>query len=85
MIISNIKINKIDNNEKVKGYVSFILDDEFAVHGARIINGTKGLFVAMPSKKNATGGFNDICHPVNKTLRETIDKTIIEEFLREGN
>lgn len=79
MKISNIVINKIDNNGKVKAYVTFVLNESFAIHDARIIEGNKGLFVAMPSRKSENK-FKDICHPITQELREEIDKAILDEY-----
>lgn len=78
MKIDNIVINKTEE-KKVKAYVAFVLDDAFAVHDARIIEGNKGLFVAMPSKKTQDG-FKDVCHPISKELRKNIEQSIIAEY-----
>lgn len=78
MKISNIVVNKVES-AKVKAYVTFVLNDCFAVHEARIIEGTKGLFVAMPSRK-ITDGFKDLCHPTTQELREEIERSILEEY-----
>lgn len=78
MKIGNIVINKVDEG-KVKAYVTFVLNDNFAVHDARIIEGNKGLFVAMPSRKT-TNGFKDVCHPITQELRQEIDRIILEEY-----
>ncbi|MEI3507878.1 MAG: SpoVG family protein [Bacilli bacterium] len=80
MGINNISIKNVDDeNGKVKAYVSFVIDNCFAVHNARIIDGKNGLFVAMPSKKTDQG-FVDVCHPINKEFREIINKEIIENY-----
>ena len=59
---------------------SFILDDSFAVHDIRIIEGDNGLFIAMPSRKTATGGYRDIAHPINSETRDMIQKTILDHY-----
>lgn len=79
MKIGNIVINKVENEGKVKAYVTFVINDNFAVHDARIIEGNNGLFVAMPSRKTANG-FKDVCHPIIKELRQEIDRIILEEY-----
>lgn len=78
MKISNILINKVDE-ERVKAYVTFVINDNFAIHDARIIEGNNGLFVAMPSRKTNTG-FKDICHPITSELRQEIEYLIIKEY-----
>lgn len=79
MKIDKIVINKIEKGTKVKAYVSFVLNDCFAVHDARIIDGKKGLFIAMPSKKY-NDGFKDVCHPTNQEFREELEKKIFDEY-----
>lgn len=79
MKIDNITINKIKNGGKVKAYVTFVINDNFAVHDARIIEGNNGLFVAMPSRKTPNG-FHDVCHPTTKELRQEINCIIIEAY-----
>ena len=79
MKIDKIEINKMDNEGKVKAYVSFVINDCFAVHDARIIEGNNGLFVAMPSRKT-TNGFKDVCHPITTDFRKEIDRLIIDEY-----
>ena len=75
----SINITKIQETGKVKAYVTFLLNDCFIVHDARIIEGDHGLFVAMPSRKT-NSGFKDICHPITKDLRESIEYAIIAEY-----
>ncbi len=79
MKIGNVVINKIENEGKVKAYVNFIINEDFAVHDARIIEGNKGLFVAMPSRKTMNG-FKDVCHPITQELRQEINQIILEEY-----
>ena len=64
----------------MKAVVSITLDDEFVVHDIKVIEGEKGLFIAMPSKKSADGEYRDIAHPINSSTRETIQKTILEAY-----
>lgn len=79
MKIGNIVINKVENEGKVKAYVTFVINNNFAVHDARIIEGNKGLFVAMPSRKTTTG-FKDVCHPITSDLRDEISSVILQEY-----
>ena len=83
MKITSLNIRKTnEENSRMKGIASVLLDDSFAVHDIRIIEGEKGLFIAMPSKKTPTGGYRDIAHPINPLTRNTFEETIIEEFNR---
>ena len=56
------------------------LDDAFAVHDIRIIEGDNGLFIAMPSRKTATGNYRDIAHPINPDVRKLFEEAILTEF-----
>ena len=76
-----VKISKIfPKDEKLKAIVNVTLDGSFAVHGIRIFNSEKGLFVTMPSQKTATGEYKDIFHAVNKQAREKLMNAILAEY-----
>ena len=64
----------------MKAVVSITLDDEFVVHDIKVIEGEKGLFIAMPSKKAADGEFRDIAHPINSGTRTNLQNIILEEY-----
>ena len=64
----------------MRGIASIVLDDSFAVHDIRIIEGDNGLFIAMPSRKTATGGYRDIAHTINHDVRKMLEDAIIEEY-----
>lgn len=66
----------------MRAIVSITLDDEFAIHDIKIIEGEKGLFIAMPSKKSADGEYRDIAHPINADTREKIQSIILEGYER---
>lgn len=81
MQITSVSVRKIDKEgSRMKGIASVLLDDSFAVHDIRIIEGENGLFTAMPSRKTATGGYRDIAHPINQEVRKMFDDAIINEF-----
>lgn len=80
MEISDIRIRKLDAEGKVRAIASFTIDGVFAVHEIKIIEGERGLFVAMPSKKSADGEYRDIVHPINGETREMIQKQILEAY-----
>lgn len=64
----------------MKAVVSITLDDEFVVHDIKVIEGEKGLFIAMPSKKAVDGEFRDIAHPINSETRTNLQNIILEEY-----
>ena len=81
MQITNVRLNKTLNSEsKMKAVASVTFDNEFVVHGIKIIDSPKGLFIAMPSKKTPTGEFKDIAHPINPETREKIQNAILEAY-----
>lgn len=73
---------RVVEREKVKAFASITLDDEFVIHDLRIIEGQKGLFVAMPSRKLPNGEFRDVAHPIKPEVREMIQTAVLEEFER---
>lgn len=70
MQITDIRIRKVDKDGKMKAVVSITIDDAFVVHDIKIIEGEKGLFIAMPSRKASDGEYRDIAHPINSGTRE---------------
>lgn len=82
MKITEVKVFPV-NEEKLKAYASITIDDCFVVRDLKIIQGTGGLFVAMPSKKRKDGQFRDIAHPLNKETREEIEDRVFEAYENE--
>ena len=81
MKITSVTVKKIDKeNSRMKGIASVLLDDCFAVHDIRIIEGDNGLFIAMPSRKTSTGGYRDIAHPINPETRALFEEAILEAY-----
>lgn len=80
MQITDVRIRKVEKEGKMKAVVSITIDEEFVVHDIKVIEGEKGLFIAMPSKKTADGEYRDIAHPINSDTRETLQKKILERF-----
>lgn len=80
MKITDVRVRKITKEGKMKAIVSITLDDEFVVHDIKVIEGEKGLFIAMPSKKAADGEYRDIAHPINSGTRDTIQKMILASY-----
>ena len=80
MKITDVRIRKIAKEGKMKAIVSITLDDEFVVHDIKVIEGEKGLFIAMPSRKTTIGEYKDIAHPINSQTREQIQEIILIEY-----
>ena len=81
MKITSVNVRKIDKEgSRMKGIASVLLDDSFAVHDIRIIEGDNGLFIAMPSRKTATGGYRDIAHPINPEVRAMFEEAIFDAY-----
>ncbi len=80
MNITDVRIRKIEKEGKMKAVVSITIDNEFAVHDIKIIDGEKGLFIAMPSRKNAEGEYRDVAHPINSETRGQLQHLIMEKY-----
>ena len=81
MEITSVTVRKIEKEgSRMKGIASVLLDDSFAVHDIRIIEGEKGLFIAMPSKKTPNGGYRDIAHPINPEVRSMFEEAILKAY-----
>jgi len=81
MIITSVSVKKIDKeNTQVKGFVTVVLDELFAIHDIRIIEGERGLWIAMPSRKTPTGEYRDIAHPISTEARKMFEDAIFEEY-----
>lgn len=83
MEITDVRIRKVNKEGKMKAIVSVTFDDEFVVHDIKVIEGDKGLFIAMPSRKTADGEFRDIAHPINSTTRDKIQSIVLEKYKQE--
>ena len=80
MQITDVRVRRVAKEGKLKAVASITLDEEFVVHDIKVIEGEKGLFIAMPSKKSADGEYRDIAHPINSATREKIQKIILEKY-----
>ena len=78
--ITDIRVRKITHDGKMKAVISITLDNEFVVHDIKVIEGEKGLFIAMPSRRAADGQYRDIAHPINSDTRTKIQDLILEEY-----
>jgi len=80
MEITDVRIRKVSKEGKMRAIVSITLDNEFVVHDIKVIDGDKGWFIAMPSRKTADNEFRDIAHPIHSSTREKIQEAIIERY-----
>lgn len=80
MTITDVRIRKVEKEGKMRAVVSITIDDEFVVHDIKIIEGEKGLFIAMPSRKAADGEYRDIAHPINSQTRDSMQRMILEKY-----
>lgn len=80
MKITDVRVRKIAKEGKMKAIVSITIDEEFVVHDIKVIEGDKGLFIAMPSKKAVDGEYRDIAHPISQTTREKIQEIILGSY-----
>ena len=80
MQITDVRIRKVAKEVKMKAVVSITIDNEFVVHDIKVIEGEKGLFIAMPSRKAADGEYRDIAHPINSDTRNMIQTLILEQY-----
>lgn len=80
MNITDVRVRKVEQDGKLKAVVSITIDNVFVVHDIKVIEGTRGLFIAMPSKQAQDGTYRDIAHPINTETREQIQTLILENY-----
>ena len=80
MQITDVRVRKVTKEGKMKAVVSITLDNEFVVHDIKVIEGEKGFFIAMPSRRASDGEYRDIAHPINSETRERIQSIILEKY-----
>ena len=80
MKITDVRVRKVLKQGKMKAVVSITFDNEFVVHDIKVIEGEKGLFIAMPSRKSADGEYRDIAHPINSETRQRIQDYILQKY-----
>lgn len=80
MNITDVRVRKVAKEGKMKAVVSITIDEEFVVHDIKVIEGEKGLFIAMPSRKATDGEYRDIAHPINSSTRYKIQTIILEKY-----
>ena len=80
MQVTDVRVRKIAKEGKMKAVVSITLDEEFVVHDIKVIEGDKGLFIAMPSRRAGDGEYRDIAHPINSETRGRLQQIILEQY-----
>ena len=83
MQITDIRIRKSERNGKIKAVASVTFDNDFVVHDIKVLEGAKGLFIAMPSRKTSDGEYRDIAHPIKTELRDSMQSAILEKYRNE--
>ncbi len=84
MQITDIRIRKTERDGKLKAVASITIDEEFVVHDIKIIDGDKGMFIAMPSRKTTDGEYKDIAHPIKSSTREEMQRLILDKYRSEN-
>lgn len=80
MQVTDVRVRMVSKDSKMKAVVSVTFDNEFVVHDIKVIEGEKGLFIAMPSKKSTDGEYRDIAHPISSGTRDMISNAILEAY-----
>ena len=80
MEITDVRVRRVSKEGKMKAVVSITIDSEFVIHDIKVIEGEKGLFIAMPSRKSSDGEYRDIAHPINSDTRKKIQELILEKY-----
>ena len=83
MKITDVRVRILSTNNRLRGIASITIDDAFAIHELRIIEGREGLFVAMPSRKVPDGEFRDVAHPIKLETREDLEKKVLAKYEEE--
>ena len=80
MEITDVRVRRVAKEGKMKAVVSITIDNELVIHDIKVIEGEKGLFIAMPSRKSSDGEYRDIAHPINSETRSRIQDLILQKY-----
>ena len=80
MQITDVRVRKVAKEGKLKAVVSITMDEEFVIHDIKVIEGEKGYFIAMPSKRTPDEQYRDVAHPINPQMREELEDAILARF-----
>lgn len=78
--ITDVKVNKVEVKSKLVAFARIVFNDSFCVDGIRVIDGSKGLFIAMPSRKDKNNEYKDVCYPINSETRKMITDKVLENL-----
>ncbi len=84
MQITDIKIRKVEGQNRLRAVASITIDNAFVIHELRVIEGQNGLFIAMPNKKTPQGEYKDIAHPINVETRQMIEDVVLAKYNEEA-
>lgn len=80
MEITDVRVRLVNSEGKMKASVSITIDGEFVVHDIKVIDGERGMFIAMPSRKSSDGEYRDVAHPLNSETRTRLQNMILEAY-----
>ena len=80
MQITDVRLRKVNSENRMRAVASVTFDNEFAVHDIKVIESQNGLFIAMPSRKTATGEYKDVCHPINPDVRTEFTNAVLDAY-----
>ncbi|EFE92967.1 putative negative regulator of asymmetric septation [Oribacterium sp. oral taxon 078 str. F0263] len=83
MQVTDVRVRRVEKEGKMKAVASITFDEEFVIHDIKVIEGEKGLFIAMPSRKTTDGEYRDIAHPIRSSTRELLQSTILRTYRAE--
>lgn len=83
--VTDVKVRIPNNTDKIAGFSDIVLNEGFCVKNIKIINGSKGIFISMPSIKDKDGNFNNICYPIDKDNRKEIENAVLNEYKKVAN
>ena len=84
MKITDVRVQKVAREGKMRAVVSVTFDDVFVIHEIKVIEGNQGLFIAMPSRKAGDGEYRDIAHPINSETRRMLQDAILQKYAETG-
>jgi len=83
MEITDVKIHLVNSDSKVKAVISLVFENALVIHGIKVIEGSAGMFVAMPSRKTKENEYKDIVHPITNELRQRLQEKVLESYQKE--
>jgi stage V sporulation protein G len=82
MEITEIRFS-MRNEEKLRAFANVTFDNSFVIRGLKVINGSRGYFVSMPSRRRPDGTYQDMAHPINTEMRRHLEQAVLEAYNRE--